>query len=259
MGLRSGSSDGTECGAVPAPYHRLSLHADRLRPILPLFLFLAFTVSCRSGAGSGEREEAAQLSDKLDSLRQRESSLLAELEVARDFAPYLVIDMWERSVQLKTRGRTLRSFRVLEGAGPACAGGPGRVWTMTDRRPLREIERVRIAPGAGEEAAAEAALKTPWGPSRMPPDFDLVCDEGNVVRVRSLPEPGKGARLLNSLVSTFRHLREDYRRWRTPRSEQPPCSAQLWLPEDQARLLFWSLPKTVRIVIMGDAATPAPH
>ncbi len=187
-------------------------------------------------------------------LRRAEQALAAEYPLARESEPYLVVDLPGATVELKARGRSLRRFGILETR--LLSGGPARVstWSMTDRRPLAEIERPKIAPGAGEQAAAEAAQKALWGPSRMPADFDLICEEGRVLQVRSLPGPRSRSAILRRISSAYRHSADWFRRWRASWKSQPGHSIQVWLAENDSRLLFWSLPKKLEILVLAGSA-----
>lgn len=216
-------------------------------------LVALLAAGCRRGApaGADSADEGRLLREKLVELRRAERALNAELALVKDFEPYIVVDFAGRSVELKARGRALRHFSVIEGGEPACGDGPVRVWKMTDRRPLEEIERPKIAPGVGEEAAAEAAKKALWGPSRMPADFDLICEGGNVLHVRGLPAQGSRSGVVNGLSSAYRRWLDSFRRWRTPEDARPRCLIQIWLSEDQAQLFFWSLPKQASILVLA--------
>jgi hypothetical protein len=216
-------------------------------------VILATGCKGRTSAGAGSADDVGRLRERLVELRQKERVLNAELSLVKDFAPYIVVDFGAGSVELRARGRALRHFSVIEGSEPTCSGGPVRVWKMTDRRPLEELERPHIAPGAGEEAAAEAAKKAQWGPSRMPEDFDLICEGGNVLHIRSLPAQTSPSRLTSGLSSAYRRWLDSFRQWRTSKEDRPRCLIRLWLPEDQAQLLFWSLPRQASILVINGA------
>ena len=151
-----------------------------------LILLALFVSACGSGGSQGPGDETQQLRRKYVELRRAEGALAAEYPLAKEPAPYLVVDIPNRSLELKARGRSLRRFGILETRVLSGSDEPSSVWSMTDRRPLAEVERPKIAPGAGEQAAAEAAKKALWGPFRMPADFDLVCEGGDVLQIRAL-------------------------------------------------------------------------
>lgn len=233
-------------------------------PLFPLLIALLAVLavfwlpSCRSGApgkggGGGDSE---QLRRKIVDLNLQEQAVAAEYSLARNPAPYLVVDLTARRIDLKARGRSLRVFKVVdirrqEGAPEAVA-----IWSLTDKKPLEESERPKIEPGAGEEAAAEAAKQSLWGPHQMPADYDLLCGNGKVLEIRGLPPEQSGSRLSRWLQALYRRTADWYRRWRRPEAERQVYKLQLWLSDDNARLLFWSLPKQLNILVLDGARLP---
>ena len=89
----------------------------------------------------------------------------------------------------------------------------------------------------------------------MPSDYDLVCDEGRVLEIRALPGSQSGTLAVRWLRSAYRRMAERYRRWRIPESSRPRYSMQLWMTESDARLLFWSLPEKIEILVVDEPAT----
>jgi len=218
-------------------------------------ILLALLVSaCGSGASQGPGDETQQLRKKYVELRRAAGALAAEYPLAREPAPYLVVDIPNRSLELKARGRSLRRFGILETRVLSGSDEPSSVWSMTDRRPLSEVERPKIAPGAGEQAAAEAAKKALWGPFRMPADFDLVCAGGDVLQVRALLAERSRSRIIRWMSSTYRRSADWFRRWRASGETKSRYCIQLWLAENDSQLLFWSLPKQLNILIIRGSA-----
>jgi hypothetical protein len=217
---------------------------------VPLALAMLLVSACGSGGSRGSGDEAQQLRRKYVELRQAEETLTAEYPLAKEPATYLVVDIPNRSLELKARGRSLRRFGILETRSLSGGDVPSSVWSLTDRRPLAEVERPKIAPGAGEQAAAEAAKNALWGPFRMPADFDLVCEGGDVLQVRALPAEKSRSMIARWISSTYRRSADWYRRWRTSRDAKPRHSIQLWLAENDSQLLFWSLPKKLNILVL---------
>jgi hypothetical protein len=200
-------------------------------------------------------DEAEQLAKKYAELRRLEQALSAEYAIARDPAPYLVVDLSSRRIELRARGRILRGFSILD--SKIYGGGPRRaIWTMTEKRPLDEEERPKITQGAGEEAVAEAAKRALWGPFHMPDDFDLMCEEKNVIQIRALPYEPFGNPMMKWISQAYRRSADWYRRWRVPRDSRPRYCIQLWLAEYDSQLLFWSLPKQLNILTLTDPVSP---
>lgn len=221
-------------------------------------VLIALAASCSSAGGRGAADEAQQLRRRLAELGRLERSLSEEYPLARAFAPYLVVDPEKHSVELKARGRSLRTFAIREMGESSGTPLPDSTWSLVEKRPLEKTERPKITPGAGEEAAAAAAKQALWGPHRMPPDYDLVCDEGRVLEIRALPGTQSGTLVVRWLRSAYRRLADRYRRWRTPESSRPRYSLQLWMSESDARLLFWSIPEKIEILVLnGPAARSA--
>ena len=228
------------------------------RSFLSLIIVL-FCCGCKPGAsrpGHETPDETEQLRRRYVELRRQEQALAAEYTLAKNSEPYLIVDLASRNLRLKARGRDLRNAGIVDSSDSAGGGASSMVWAMTDRNPLEEFERPKIAPGAGEDAAAEAAKKALWGPDRMPADYDLICEGDNVLQIRSLPDERSHNRVLIWIVSTYRRSADWFRQWRAPKYARPLHSVQLWLTEDDSRLVFWSLPKRVRILILRMPALP---
>lgn len=216
---------------------------------------ISLAASCSSVGGRGTADEAQQLRRRFVELARQERSLTEEYSLARAFAPYLIVDPDRHSVELKARGRSLRSFAIREIGESSGTPLLDPTWSLVEKKPLEKTERPKITPGAGEEAAAAAAKQALWGPHRMPSDYDLVCDEGRVLRIRALPGSQSGALAVRWLRSAYRRMAEGYRRWRTPESSRPRYSMQLWMTESDSRLLFWSLPEKIEILVVDQPAT----
>jgi hypothetical protein len=217
---------------------------------ISLILTALLVSACGSRGSRGTGDEAQQLREKYVELRRAEEALTAEYPLAKEPAPYLVVDIPNHSLELKARGRILRHFGILETRILSGGDAPSTVWSMTDRRPLAEVERPKITPGAGEQAAAEAAKNALWGPFRMPADFDLVCEGGDVLQIRALPAEKSRSILVRWISSAYRRSADWYRRWRASRDAKPRYSIQLWLAENDSQLLFWSLPKKLSILVL---------
>ncbi len=225
-------------------------------PATMLLMLAALLLSaCGSGGSGGKGDELQQLRRKYVELRQEEESLTAEYPLAKDAEPYMVVDIPNRSVELKARGRSLRRFSILETRILSAGDGRTSVWSLTDRHPLEEVERPKIAPGAGEQAAAEAAKNALWGPFRMPADYDLVCEGGDVLQVRALPAETSHSLVVRWITAAHRRSADWFRRWRASGKTKPGYSIQLWLAENDSQLLFWSLPKKMKILILRGPAT----
>lgn len=218
-----------------------------------LTLTVLMSSACGPGASRAKGDELQQLRKEYVELQHEEEVLTAEVPLAKDSDPYLVVDLPNRSLELKARGRSLRHFGILEAT--VVSGGEVRtsVWSLIDRHPLEEVERPKIAPGAGEQAAAEAAKNALWGPFRMPADYDLICEGGNAVEVRALPSETSRSAIIRWITSAHRRSANWYRRWRAGKAEQR-YSVELWLAENDSQLLFWSLPKKMKILVLRGSA-----
>jgi hypothetical protein len=217
-------------------------------------ILLALLVAgCGRGGSRGSGDELQQLKDKYVQLRHAEEALTAEYPLAKESAPYLVVDIPDHRVELRARGRSLRSFSILESRVLSGGDAPSSIWLMIDRRPLAEVERPKIAPGAGEQAAAEAAKNALWGPFRMPADFDLACKGGDILEIRALPAERSRSSIIRWFSSAYRRSADWFRRWRSSGDAQSRNSIQLWLAENDAQLLFWSLPKQINILVLRGA------
>jgi hypothetical protein len=215
--------------------------------------------SCGTAASSSANRslaEVQQLKKRYMELRRQEEALTLENSVAKDSDPYLVVDLSNRSFGLKARGRYLRYVHILDSKTEGIGNASNMLWTLADRKTLAELERPKITPGAGEDATVEAAQKGIWGPARMPADYDLICHGGTVLQIRSLPAKESSNRVHRGIVSTYRRSLEWFRGWHMPGSSNRPHTIRLWLVEDDARLIFWSLPRQIQILILRGSDLP---
>jgi hypothetical protein len=221
-------------------------------PILAAMLVLA--VSCRSSqtqqAGRGLSEDR-ELGQKFAELSRKEQALASELILARNQAPYLALDVANRKIDLKVQGHSLRSFNIVKiqrkGGSPFIAQN----WLETEAKPLQSTTRPRLVPGSGEATTASVATRDPWGPKRMPADYDLICKGAQALEIRSLASEQSHNRFTRWMISSYRQFRdwtrEVFRRNQTAYKE----SIEIWLGEDDAKLLFWSLPKQFGILVIN--------
>ena len=115
-------------------------------------------------------------------------------------------------------------------------------------KPIQKTERPKIKPGEGEAATAEAVQKNLWGLHRMPQDYDLVFQGGMILEIRALPSEQTGMATVKFLKTLYRRILDRYRHGKSSDPAQSQ-TIQLWLDEKDARLLFWSLPKKLNILI----------
>ncbi len=217
--------------------------------------FCALTLvaaSCGPGAGGGGSEagdEAQQLRARLTELLREEQTLTAESSLSRSPAPYLVVDLSTRIIDLKALSRTLREFKIVETKRFSTGGTAVDTWTLVDKKPLEITQRPKITPGAGEQGAA-AAAQALWGLHRMPPDYNLIFEGGKVLEIRALPSERSGSRLVRAVASNYRRAVDWYRHWSEPKETKPQYMLQIWLTENDSQALFWSLPKQLKVVIV---------
>ncbi len=215
--------------------------------------------ACRSEeSGTGNSgDEAGRLQMKVAELTVRQQALAADYSLARNSDPYLVVDLAGRSIVLRARGRTLREFAMVDTEDPPGPLAPSSVWTLVAREPLEESDRPKIKPGQGEQASAEAAKMSLWGPHRMPADYDLVCDGGKVLQIRSLPARQSGSSIGRWVRTRYRRAVERVRRLGGAWGARSEFRLRLWLAENDSMLLFWSLPKKLSILMLNGASLPS--
>ncbi len=213
----------------------------------------SLAVSCRSRSGqpSESSSEDQNIQERIATLTRQEQILSAEVSVAKAPTPYLSVDFLSGKIELRAQGRTLRSFPVgkisRSGGSPSAA----QTWEETEAKPLELPARAKVVPGSGEETTSSIASQNPWGPKRMPLDYDLVCKENRLVGVRSLPSAQSRSRFTRWIIGGFRQLLDRARNVLGGRKSAYRESLEIWLSEDQAQLLFWSLPKQFNILILN--------
>ncbi len=205
--------------------------------------------SCRVPSPT-EKSEEQILREQLATFARQEQHLTAELALAKNPAPYLAVDLAGRRIDLKIRGRSLRSFpisTVERGGGKAFVT---ETWTETEIKPLQTPSRARMVPGSGEATTSSIATSDPWGPMRMPGDYDMICKGDQAIQIRSLPSARSGSRLTRWLVSGYRQARDWTRNLLGRGKSAYTAYFEIWLAEDDAKLLFWSLPKQFGILLL---------
>lgn len=225
--------------------------------ILPIALCaLLLLPSCHSkgtGGAGGALPEQQALQQNIAALTRQEQILSAELALAKNTAPYLSIDVANRKMELKIQGHSLRTFAISKirkiGGSPFIAA----TWIETEAKPLQLTERAKVIPGSGESTTASTATKDPWGPARMPADYDLICKNSQALEIRSLASEQSHNRFTRWIVSGYRQVRDWTRdKWGRKNTSYKE-SLEIWMGEDDAKLLFWSLPKQISILVQNAA------
>jgi hypothetical protein len=223
-----------------------------------ILLVCLVACGCRQ-KGSGEQgsvDNIEQLRKQVAELTVRQQVLAAEYSLAQNPAPYLIVNLSSHSIGLRARGRGLRAFKVVEVDKRSVTATLNSTWALKEKKPFAKSERPKVLPGQGDEAAAEAAKKALWGPDRMPADYDLICDSDRTLEIRSLPSRQDNSRIARWGKSLYRRMVERYRRLTASRNAKSEVRIQLWLSENEAKLLFWSLPKQLEILIVEGISLP---
>lgn len=126
-----------------------------------------------------------------------------------------------------------------------------QTWTEIEAKPLQITARARMVPGSGESTTTSVATREPWGPKRMPADFDLVCKGNQALEIRSLPSEQSRTRFTRWFVGGYRQVRDWARNVLGRRKALYQESIEVWMGEDDAQLLFWSLPKQFGILLLN--------
>ncbi len=234
-------------------------HAGRelqLIAVLVVQMVALMTASC-GGDLPGEKisagDEIGHLQEKLVEMKYQEELLRQEYSLARNPAPYLVVNLSDRNIELKAQGRILRSFELKNSRRLESGKDDGVTWILREVKPIQRTERPKIKAGAGEEAMVEAAKQELWGLHRMPRDYDLVCKDNNFLEICALPSKQSGFRFTRAIRTMYRRTAGWYRRWRMSKDVESQHVIQLWLDENDSRLLFWSLPKQLKILILDES------
>ena len=213
---------------------------------------ILLTISCSPDLTEKSRDTKIEIQDlqrKLVEARSREKALKQENNLARSLDPYLVIDFSAREMELKAKGRVLRSFKI-KSLTMGMAHVPDAVQVLSEAKPIQKTDRPRLKPGEGEAATIEAAQKMLWGLDRMPQDFDLICRDGMILEIRALPSEESGSKPILFIKTLYQKTLNWYRHWKSSGGTQTPIT-QIWLDENDSRLLIWSLPKQLKILIIA--------
>jgi len=214
--------------------------------------WLAAGCHSRQGSQTGSKPgEEQAVRDRIALLNRQEQILTAEIALARNPAPYLSLDLKNRRIDLKVQGRSLRSFPITKIVRSGSAPFVVQTWTGIEARPLQVPVRARVVPGSGEATTSSTATKEPWGPKRMPADYDLLCKGGQALQIRSLLSDPSRSRFTRWIVSSYRQVREWARQTIGGRTTNRQESIEIWMGEDDAQILFWSLPRQFGILLLS--------
>jgi hypothetical protein len=227
-----------------------------LRPLtvgLIALLMGSFAVSCGSRGGRQTQgiPEEQQLKQQLQALTRREQMLSAELSMAKSPNPYLSIDFLNRKIELRVQGRTLRSFPINKIKTTGYHSSPAQAWAEIEAKPLQLPERAKMVPGGGEATTSSIATQNPWGPKRMPMDYDLFCKDDRAVGIRSLPSTQTRFQFTRWFIGSYRQAWNWIRNITGGRKSDYRESLEIWLPEEDAQMLFWSLPRQFGILLLN--------
>jgi hypothetical protein len=215
-------------------------------------IVVAFCIlSCRSSKPSPEASETQELRENIASLNRQEQVLSTELSLARNPAPYIAVDLAGRKMELRIQGRSLRSFPIAKIKRSGGAAFVAQMWMAIEAKPLQTPARARVVPGSGEATSSSIATRDPWGPGRMPADYDLICKGDRAMEIRSLPSTQSGNRFTRWIGSGYRQARDWARDPLGRRKRAYREIFEIWLAEDDAKLLFWSLPKQIGILFVN--------
>ncbi len=222
--------------------------------VLTVALAVSSAYSCRSRqagqAGPGASEEEA-LRAKISALNARAKQYAAEISLAKNPNPYLAVDFTNRKIDLKVQGRSLRSFPIARFKRVRGTASFVDTWTEIEAKPFQSQVRARVVPGSGEATTSSAAVKDPWGPKRMPADYDLICKGDQALEIRSVLSEQSGSRLTRWIVGGYRQTRDWARSVLGLGKSSYLASIEIWMSEDDSRLLFWSLPKQFGILLLN--------
>ncbi len=204
--------------------------------------------SSKSGAGASEEQ---MLRDRIAFLGRQEQLLTTEIALAKSQAPYVTLDLANRRIELRVQGHSLRSFPVNRITREGGAAFVAQTWTETEAKPRQAPVREKVIPGSGEATTASTATRDPWGPKRMPSDYDLICRGDRVLQVRSLLTDQSRFAVTRWIVSNYRLAREWVRTTLGGKNAAAQESIEIWMGEQDARLLFWSLPRQFEILLVN--------
>jgi hypothetical protein len=221
--------------------------------VLAALLSGSLVVSCRlrSGQPSPDSSEGRTLQERIATLTRQEQILSTEISLAKDPVPYISVDFLTGKVELRVQGRSLRSFPISKVSRAGGSPFAAKTWEEIEAKPLQLPERAKLVPGSGEETTSSIATQNPWGPNRMPLDYDLICKDARLVEIRSLAPGQSRSRFARWIISGFRQSRDWARDVLGKRKSAYRESIEIWLSQDHAQLLFWSLPKQFNILILN--------
>ncbi len=232
----------------------LQSHARARVHVFAVMLAALLVAGCHSRQGSqtgSKPSEEQAVRDRIALLNRQEQILAAEIALAKNPAPYLSLDLKNRRIDFKVQGRSLRSFPITKIIRSGSAPFVVQTWTGIEARPLQAPVRARVVPGSGEATTSSTATKDPWGPKRMPADYDLLCKGDQALQIRSLLSDPSRSGFTRWIVSSYRQVREWARETIGGRKTIHQESIEIWMGEDDAQILFWSLPRQFGILLLS--------
>jgi len=179
----------------------------------------------------------------------RENRILKqELELARSPALYFILDFRAEKIELKSRGMTLREWKIEKIRRWGKLPSPGAV-TLDRKSTLFPPKRAKIKPGAEEEGSFELdALEL----KDMPSSFAFFLEGGIRIYVRPSPRgffakiAGAGGFLVWNLWIPLKNLVFEIRK--------KPFGAFDFVLRDreEAQSLYWAFPQGIKGIIVSD-------
>ncbi len=85
----------------------------------------------------------------------------------------------------------------------------------------------------------------------MPSEYDLICKGAQALEIRSLASEQSHNRFTRWAVSSYRQVRDWARGVLRRNKSDYRESIEIWVGEDDAKLLFWSLPRQFSILVLN--------
>lgn len=205
---------------------------------------VSLSLLCLGLGLDGRPPQAAEPRDELSLAREANRALEEEIKLAGTAKIYLLLDLTDRSLQIKSRGVELHRLQVLSwdasqtGAAPSLRG----VFHLLARPP---VERPKVVPEPGKDPETE-----PIDLRDMPAEYALDFDPALVVTVGPPMRDHPWLWARGRLRGAWLRLKS----WTAAGRPAPPSLLRLTLPEEEARSLAWSVTDGMPLLIAAATA-----
>jgi hypothetical protein len=202
-----------------------------LKPLLLSLQVILFLVPNGSASAADSSARKSGGAADVDSLQEANRILEEEIKLASGPQVYILLNLPERTIQIKSRGIELHRLEIL-------------AWHVSGTGSLAGVHRLRARPEVSRPRTAPDSSLDPIGLEDMPGEYALEFESGLLLTVAP---PAR--------EQPWLWMRNRLRVWWIHVVSSPGSIVHVTLPQDAARSLAWSVTDGMPFLI---SRVPAP-